>query len=150
VLSYAESTGEFRWLKSSVSTPCGTVAGCLALGYVQIKIDKKLYKAHRLAWLYMTGSWPIDQIDHINGKKADNRWCNLRDVSRTVNMQNQKTAMASSSTGVLGVSPFSRNRFRADIWVNGEHKYLGSFKTIEEASIAYISAKRTQHEGNTL
>lgn len=59
-------------------------------GYLESKIFDKLYKLHRLIWLWMTGEWPKYEIDHINGVRNDNRWINLRDVTHRENMMNQK------------------------------------------------------------
>jgi hypothetical protein len=91
VLVYEKSTGLFRWrMKASKKTIVGEVAGCLTVeksGYrrVRIRIDGRLYKAHRLAWFYETGRWPKHEIDHINGDAADNRFENLRDVPHRQN-----------------------------------------------------------------
>jgi len=72
-------------------------------GHRQIRIGKKLYLAHRLAFIYMTGIFPKYEVDHINGMRDDNRWCNLRDVSHTNNMRNTKNRVDNVS-GITGVS----------------------------------------------
>lgn len=83
LLTYDPETGVFIWRGwRSGSAVAGSVAGSLhSDGYVCIKIGRCLYRAHRLAFLYMTGSRPIGQVDHINMNRADNRWCNLRETS---------------------------------------------------------------------
>lgn len=95
------------------------------------------------------GSWPRGQVDHINGIKDDNRLCNLRDVSININNQNKRLPFANSHTGVLGVGMLN-GKYRARIRVNGKRKHLGDFETIEDASNAYVNAKRLLHAGNTL
>jgi len=73
-------------------------------GYLDVK-SKGLgrVKLHRLAWLLQTGSWPSNEIDHINGVRDDNRWSNLRDVSRAVNMQNQHKKRGKSTDLPVGI-----------------------------------------------
>jgi hypothetical protein len=99
----------------------------------------------------MTGSWPTNDIDHLNGIPSDNRFCNLRDVPRRVNNENHRKAKRTNKTGLLGVDfrP-SINKWAAQIQVNGAKIYLGVFDTPESAHDAYLSAKRQYHEGNTL
>lgn len=114
--------------------------------YIWFIVDCRYYKAHRAAWLYMTGEWPKHQIDHINRVKDDNRWANLRDVPAAVNSQNRRH---SSKSGLLGVSPDGR-RWRTQISVGGVDKWLGRFDTPEEAHAVYLEAKRRLHEGCTI
>lgn len=106
--------------------------------------------AHRLAFLLMTGAMPAGDVDHINGNRADNRWCNLRDVSRAVNMQNLRKPRADNTTGFLGVS-LSKGRYQAQIAANGKTHYLGLYDCPKLAHAAYVARKRLLHsEGNTL
>jgi HNH endonuclease len=79
-LHYDPETGVFTWLvKPCRNILAGSIAGnVMNEGYVMVKIDRKNYKAHRLAWLYVHGTFPPDQLDHINRGRADNRLCNLR------------------------------------------------------------------------
>lgn len=112
------------------------------------RIAGKSYKLHRLAWLYMTGGWPMGDIDHLNGVRADNRFANLRDVPRGVNLQNcRQAATHNLSTKVLGVYPAKGGHFCAALSVNNKKRHLGTFDTIEQASAAYLSAKRQLHAG---
>lgn len=150
-LEYNQETGEFRRLLSTgARAKIGAVAGSKRNdGYVTIKLDKHRFYAHRLAWLFENGGYPSGLIDHINGNTSDNRICNLRDASISVNTQNQRRPMKSNKSGVLGVSPNGRG-FMARINTDGITKYLGNFKTATEAGSAYISAKRIDHEGCTL
>src|SRR4029077_13670023 len=84
-LSYAPTTGIFRWKVSAGSrAPVGAIAGARnGRGYHQIRIGGRPYSASRLAWLYMTGKWPNSEISYINGKPSDTRWANLRDQNRS-------------------------------------------------------------------
>lgn len=128
----------------------GDVAGALnPQGRMEFSVCGKIHLSHRLAWLYMTGDWPKHTIDHIDGDPTNNRFANLRDVPVCVNNQNIRKAKAGSITGVLGVRK-RYNKWRPSIWVDGKAIFLGSFPTQEEASAAYIEAKRKYHVGNTL
>ena len=151
MLSYEPSTGVITWLvRPSRNVFAGSAAGHVGgNGYISITINKHRYKAHRLAWLLAYGAWPSGHIDHINGDKADNSITNLRDVTRRLNQQNQRRAMSTNLLGVLGVSR-SRGRFSASIRVDGKQCRIGTYDTPEEASAAYVGAKRVFHEGCTL
>lgn len=119
-------------------------------GYKTVRIEKRSYKIHRLAWLYVHGAWPVGDIDHINGNRSDNRIVNLRDVTRAVNLQNQRRATNNRSTGVLGVYKAENGRFNTKISINNKCVDLGTFDTLEEARDTYIAAKRKHHAGCTL
>ena len=90
LLSYDKDSGQFVWLKTNSNrAKAGCVAGTERKdGYVLIGIDGVLYTAHRLAWFYVNNYWPDGVIDHINRDRSDNRFCNLRCVSRFENAQN--------------------------------------------------------------
>ena len=82
ILDYDPDTGLFRWkIKPRSQTDLGDIAGTLCQGYIRITINKKNYYAHRLAWLYMTGQWPVNTVDHINRIRNDNRISNLREAT---------------------------------------------------------------------
>ena len=149
VVTYDPNTGVFRWRKKITSkVVVGAVAGCTRKdGYVVLRIDRVTYYAHRLAWFYMTGEWPPEDVDHKIGKS--NEWANLRKCSRTVNMQNVRAARKSNPTGLLGAIRH-RNRFIAVIRVGGQKLRLGSFDSAQAAHEAYVAAKRRYHEGCTL
>jgi hypothetical protein len=149
-LDYDKETGVFTWrVQRGRSTQVGTVAGYLVKGYVKIKLFGKIYFAHRLAWLYVNGVWPDDQIDHINCVRDDNRFCNLREATGSLNLQNQRRPNNDNSSGYLGVAR-NRGKWRARIGLNGTNINLGIFTTPEAAHEAYVSAKRELHEGCTL
>lgn len=143
-LSYNSNTGLFTWKRSRGPGKEGAVAGRLHnQGYIRISIDYKDYLAHRLAWLYVYGEWPSDEIDHVNGIKTDNRICNLRAATREENCRNV-TVNKRNRLGIKGVSERNdcKNRFRAKIMINGKVVVLGQYKTAEEAKAAYNEAAR--------
>jgi hypothetical protein len=153
LLDYDAATGVFVWrVDRCKQVPAGTVAGSpSANGYSLIRFRGKTHYAHRLAWLHVYGRMPENDIDHLNGVRSDNRIANLRDVSRTVNMQNQRKARTNNRCGVLGVTRNEKTgRCVAQIQADGRGRYLGSFGTPEEAHQAYLEAKRQFHIGATI
>lgn len=108
-LSYDPICGHFHWMIAKPKVHIGMRAGNLTeRGYRKIRINGKKYFEHRLAFYFMTGEWPKDQVDHINGITDDNSWANLREAT---NGQNQWNAKPYSSTGVKGVYRV-RNKYR--------------------------------------
>lgn len=138
VLGYDPETGLFRWkLKISKKVVVGEIAGTEIPGrHRYISIDSKRYKAHRLAWLYMTGEWPPRDLDHENTHKGDNRWENLRKASRSQNMAN--AGHRNNATRLKGAYP-CRKRFAAKITKDWKQIHIGVFDTAEEAHAAYIA-----------
>jgi len=148
VLHYNPDTGDLTWLKRiAVCVTVGTVlTGITDRGYGRVKIDGKTHKLHRLAWLYMHGSLPLE-IDHINGKRADNRAANLRSVSRSENQKNMSLSRHNKS-GVSGVTWDKREqRFKARI---GRKLFLGTFDNLFDAVCIRKSAelKHGYHENH--
>jgi hypothetical protein len=126
--------------------PAGRIAGTLdKAGYVVIHIDGRVYKAHRLAWLYMTGEWPKKQMDHINLVKADNRWVNLREATHAQNMANRTSYGKSGFKGVVWNE--SAKKWQAQLKADGKQEYLGVFATKEEAHAAYCKAAQERFGG---
>jgi hypothetical protein len=142
LLHYDPETGIFTWIGRSrgsnivLGTPAGTSEG--SDGYIRIGIDGKQYRAHRLAWLYMTGEWPSEEVDHEHGDRADNRWEKIREATRVQNMRN-KTLYKNNFTKMKGVGRIG-NKFRARITVDGKTIHLGCYDTKEEASAVYAEA----------
>jgi hypothetical protein len=152
LLSYDPETGLFTWnISPLVHKWRGRVAGREDNGYCRIRIDRQEYLAHRLAWLYMTGEWPEDSIDHINGTRSDNRWTNLRDVPQSVNMQNRRRPRINSKSGMLGVKWNADSAsWEARIKIGDQQIYLGRAKDKTVAAAMYVAAKRVAHIGCTL
>lgn len=153
-LNYDPETGVFTWKESNSNRrKNGAVAGCTFNGRTYVCVDYKICFAHRLAWLYMTGEWPTHQIDHINGDPSDNRIANLRDVSQSVNLENQRKPRSNNTSGYLGVKPYKRGNKKpwvSQIVVKGKTINLGYFETAIAGHEAYLAAKRKLHIGNTL
>lgn len=141
-LSYDPETGMFH--------RNGRPAGCrLSCGYIQIRVKGTKRYAHCLAWFFMTGVWPEHQIDHINGRRDDNRWANLRASTNAMNSQNRRAAHRNNDTGMLGVTPHGRG-FQARIMVDGKAIHLGTFESASKAQAIYIDAKRRLHGACTI
>lgn len=137
LLHYEENTGLFIRKTNVNRHKTGSISGARQnKGYIQIMIDNKNYLAHRLAWFYIYGEWPKNQIDHINRIKTDNRICNLRDVNNSINQHNNSIRKhnTSGTTGVMNYK--SRNCWAAQIYVNNKRIYLGIYKTKEDAILA--------------
>jgi hypothetical protein len=146
-LHYDPETGIFtRLVSNGKTTKIGEVAGTLSKnGYVYIYTLFQRYRAHRLAWLYMTGKMPELHLDHINGIRSDNRFCNLREASNEQNCKNRKITVNNKS-GFKGVSWSKHaNRWVAYATVNGKKKNLGYFATAELASGAFQSFAKNNH-----
>ncbi|HVM93474.1 MAG TPA: HNH endonuclease [Terriglobales bacterium] len=153
LMHYDPETGLFhRLVKTSNNANMDAPAGVLdSHGYLECSIDGKRYRLHRLAVFYMTGVWPENDVDHRNTIRTDNRFENLRDVTRVVNMQNKRRPSSNNKTGFVGVYLHKQlGRFTAQIRANGKNTHLGMFDTPEQAHAAYLDAKRKLHEGNTL
>lgn len=130
----------------------GKKAGSVnADGYVKLFMDGKYYSAHKIAWLIHYGEWlsyPEFEIDHDNRNRSDNRISNLRKVTKSQNQRNAGMRVSNTS-GVHGVNwkpKYNKTpgdgRWVARIWNGPKHVYLGSFKTLYEASIARKAAER--------
>lgn len=142
MLDYDPSTGELTWkVKANKRFKIGDRALSLdGHGYLRVMIHGRHYQAHRLAWLHVHGRWPDQQIDHINGSRADNRLCNLREANQTQNNANTRLRCDNTS-GFKGVSwDKTKRRWQALIRVNGRAKHLGRYDTPEAAHAAYASA----------
>ena len=110
-------------------------------GYLRATVKYKVYKLHRLAWLYMTGVYPDHQINFANGNKKDLRWRNLRKASHQSNHHKMKM-FKNNTTGYKGVTPNKRDGgYRAQIGVNCKNINLGNYSSPEEAHLAYLRAR---------
>lgn len=145
ILDYEPTTGVFVWKDGFRNKRRTSMSGQKAghhsrIGYTLINIDRSIYFAHRLAYLWMTSDWPPSRIDHINRDKTDNRWCNLRAATPSQNGAN-RDAPPLNTSGYKGVSwaPWAK-KWRAEIRCNGARFRLGYFDSPELADAAYRSA----------
>lgn len=164
LLDYNPDTGEFTWLErpaemfferhnqaqASAKVWNFRYAGKPAFTYVDAngyrtgRIFKAAALAHRVAWAWMTGSWPTLEIDHINGNTGDNRWANLREVDRFLNMKNAKMHRRNTS-GYTGVSWVPRlNKWRVQLMVNRTAIRFPLFENLEDA----IAARKAAEAGH--
>ena len=149
LFSYDAETGLFKRFRRL--GPKKDIAGHIATkGHRQIMVDKKLYMAHRLAWLYIYGYFPDTLIDHINRNPDDNRISNLRLATSSQNQENTKTR-TDNLCGYKGIS-FNKkeNKWRARISKHGKTKHLGRFSSIDLAIQARKDAEDkyfTHHKG---
>jgi len=146
LLSYDPKTGVFRWRKTGKGRNADRIAGNTNNhGYRALCIRGKRYQAHRLAWLYVHGVWPAGDLDHRNGVRDDNRIKNLRQATRSQNMQN-KSLQANNTSGYKGVCwNIGMKKWQANIRLHGKRKFLGYFSNIEDAASAYASAASELH-----
>lgn len=144
VLTRKVPAGRFGQIKA------GTVVGCkCSSGHLQVRVNGRLHLVHRICYTLISGKPPLQYVDHINGIKSDNRKANLRDVSKAENCQNLKGPMKSGSSGYLGVTRNGRN-WKCSVSENGKQKYLGTFKSKEDAYQVFLQYKRSIHNGCTL
>jgi hypothetical protein len=156
LLKYDPETGIFTWLKRAPETFKTTRAASIwnahfagepaglsgSKYYSRICVDGKKLLAHRLAFLYMGGRFPISDVDHISGDKRDNRWRNLREATRAENQRNTKLRTDNKS-GVHGVSYLTKKgRWRATIYNNSKQIFIGEFDNFDDAVIARKEAEK--------
>jgi hypothetical protein len=157
ILYYNPETGEFRWKERTPDmflngrrhgtwntryagkSPAFWEFG----GYRRIVVNGRGYQAHRIAWLWMTGELPKEQIDHINGEKIDNRFANLRQATPAQNAHNTKSRRRDRLKGAYFVPRLGK--WQALICSNWKQKHLGYFQTEQEAHAAYRAAAICQH-----
>ena len=139
-LHYDPETGIFtRKISNCNRVKVGDIAGTKHKGgYLAVTINYETHLAHRLAWLYMTGFWPKNHIDHDNHIRNDNRWINLCDVTQQENNKNISLRKRNVS-GCAGVTPNKeKNKWECKISLNGKSVFLGYFKSLDLA----ISTKK--------
>lgn len=147
-LEYDPTSGLFIWrITRGSRAKAGDVAGNRhSSGYIVINTDGRLYYGHRLAWLYVYGAWPTNQIDHCDGNRANNRFSNLREATNAENAQNMRKAHSDNLSGLLGASRNKRDgKWKAKIWFDRTSRYIGIFATAEEAHAAYLAEKSKVH-----
>lgn len=144
-LRYHKSSGRLVWVRvTSNRVKVGQEAGTFSHGYRVVALFGHIYRVHHIAWLLVTGNWPKNEIDHKNTKRADNRWQNLREATRTQNNGNTPRPRHNTS-GFKGVSwHAARRKWAAYINIAGKTNYLGLHITPELAHAAYMRAARKQ------
>jgi hypothetical protein len=146
VLTYDPDTGNFYWRVDRSNVRAGSVAGSkISIGYTLIRLYDRQVLAHRLAWFYVYGQWPSDQVDHINGDRSDNSLKNLRLASQSQNSCNG-ALRSTNSSGYRGVSwSKEKNKWVSRIVKERKQYVLGYFASKEEAYYAYLKAARELH-----
>lgn len=147
LLHYDPDTGIFTWKERDIKWftsdwnykiwnnkwPNKICSSTMSDGYLRVCVLGKTYKQHRLAYLYMTGKWPNNMIDHEDGIKSNNKWSNLRLVNNSGNQKNAKLSTR-NKTGYVGVS-FCKNtnKYKSFIMDNKSKIHLGYFDKLEDA-----------------
>ena len=147
LLDYNQDTGIFTWKKNvSSRARVGDIAGSLSqAGYMNIVISKKKYSSHRLAWFYIYGEFPSNDIDHINNNKSDNRIINLREATRNQNNCN-RNIQKNNKSGVKGIYKHTQyDKWVAEIKINKKSIYLGVFDNLELAKLVISEARNKYH-----
>lgn len=151
IWNYDHDTGIFTWLyrpnanRLSNAQTTGRRVGTTSMRYNTVVYGGVGYCLHRVAWAFFHGTWPISEIDHINGDKTDNRIANLREATHVENEWNDGK-QKNNTSGRKGVSfEKATGRWRANIGVNGKCISIGRFDTIEDAYEAYCEAGRRLH-----
>jgi hypothetical protein len=149
LLHYCPKTGIFTWKqkrggKATQGMRAGTTG---SRGYEMIALHKTRFRSHRLAFALVTGRWPTNEIDHINGDTSDNRWDNLREATRSQNMQNIG-ARKTNITGIKGISwSKGKGKWHARTRDGEKEIHVGYYDTLQEAALA-VKNKREELHGN--
>lgn len=147
ILNYDPETGAFTWAeKIARKVVVGSVAGSLNHhGYIHISIGGRPYPAHRLAFVYMTGEWPVGMLDHRDTNKSNNAWANLRPATTSQNAMNTRRR-SDNVSGFKGVCwRRAKGKWQARIKIHGSTRTLGSYDTPEAAHEAYVAAAKVVH-----
>jgi len=146
-INYDSETGLFTWAKfRGGSAKKNSLAGTIDKeGYRVIRVNMKIYKAHRLAWFYIYGIFPKKDLDHINQIKHDNRISNLREVTNSENHQN-RGINKNNSSGHKGVYwNKSNKKWQSSIGINGKLRFLGYFSELSDAIKTREMAEQNLH-----
>lgn len=149
VLSYDAETGILQWkVRPSNRISVGDHVGNESRsGYLKFGFKGRDFYVHRVAFLLYTGEWPSACIDHINGIRGDNRWCNLREANVSENNRNVRVR-SDNSSGIKGVSWKSRGKkWVATIGLNGRKRHLGCYSDMNEAA-EVVELVREMAHGN--
>lgn len=151
IVEYTPSDGTLRWRVKRNShggkaQPGNRVGWLRSDGYLETTLLGKKYKVHRLVWLLNRGVWPKRHIDHVNGKRDDNRIENLREATPAQNNQHSSKVRPNNTSGMPGVCwDRRRGKWYAQIQVEGKHVFLGYFTEKQDAGKAYAEGKRKHH-----
>lgn len=139
---YNKDAGVFTYIISCGSVKKGRIAGVKCKnGYLRVRVNKSDYLLHRLAWLYVYGVWPKNQIDHKNHMRDDNRINNLREATNQENAKNQ-SLLRTSASGVIGVCwKKSLKKWHSRIGIDRKEEHLGYFSDKFEAICCRKSAE---------
>lgn len=148
---YNKISGDLVWRKSpSTKIKVGNIAGYLLrssnkkTSYRLVQFRGDIYLVHRLIFFYMTGRWPHDQIDHIDGNGLNNSWVNIREGSTSQNRANCRV-QKNNKLGVKGVHQLRGGKYQAQIKKNGKKMSLGRYDILEDAALAYQRAAKKYH-----
>lgn len=138
LLSYDPDIGVFTWKIKSGRCSAGSVAGGVDYsGYVDIRLRGKKYRAHRLAWLYMTGAFPNNIVDHIDRCKCNNKWHNLRDVTHSQNNMNR--------VGISNIYKPKRPGGKYQVVI--QKKHIAMCENLELAQLVVLEAREKINRG---
>jgi len=149
LLYYDPETGNFTYKKPWFNRKIGDIASLKhSTGHTRIRLDGCLYYSHRLAWLYIYGYFPENEIDHINRNKSDNRICNLREVSVSCNMRNTGNR-SNNTSGVKGVYWFKqKSKWCSYIIISSKKYFLGLYSSFDEAVCTRLAAEQCLNWSN--
>lgn len=155
IMNYNSVTGELRWSFDEMVAPRVRGHECRkpdSDGYFRVGIKGRTYSVHRLAWLFYYGKFPDGFLDHIDGRVTNNAINNLREVTNSSNLQNQRKAHKDKKYSNLIGAHFNirYKTWCSRIMVNGKTIRLGQFESAELAHQAYVAAKRVHHESCTI
>lgn len=146
LFDYRDDGSLIRKTRQSSRAMPGKVVGCLhaATGYLVVRVEYKLYKVHRLIFLWHHGHLPAI-VDHIDMDRLNNRIENLRTATKSQNMSN-RLKQSNNTSGYKGVYFQSQiKRWCAEIHADGKKTFLGTFDSAEEAHAAYVKAAESHH-----
>ena len=146
-VSYDPETGKFTRIRIYNDDPrrfqeIGNITGNpTSRGYLEISVGYTKFSAHKLAWYFVYGEEPSENIDHVDGDKQNNKIDNLRLHTPLENMRN-RGVNKNNTTGYNGVYLTSSGKHRARIKVNGKLIGLGTFVNFEDAVTARKEANK--------
>lgn len=143
IFAYDRASGVLLWREAGpgrrVGRPAGGTRKCK---YRQVHVKGRLYQVHRLIWLYVTGEWPTDLLDHEDRNPMNCRFENLREADHSTNGANRSIG-SNNRSGIKGVHQCQiTGKWKATVYFHGRQIYLGSFSKKQDAGNAYATAAR--------